>query len=468
MKKFIPTFFFGLFGLTYSIPSLADLTILHTHNGILYEIKSKKATWEDLSSKYSMTETFWWGNEVLSESLSDSYSKLLNIDDNDTGAYFIYARENTGEVTDISPNGEEIAKGKVFHIDRELTIDDGVWIGLENIYAYTDNPLNKWAQPYAAMLHVGLDVTHNQTKLVLDKAGECKNNGWNIDNGKYCIFAVASNSTTDVYGNSNYGGYETNNFISSYGIELNHDDAWTIGLSYGKGTSNIDDYNFSDTTASIKSDNNFYSAYAVKQANKNLKLSWLLGLSDYSNEGKRTYSGSTTTSSYMSNGYAFAMDAAWNKKVISKKGRPYTFQPKVGLAYASNEQDRFSESGGGNLMSISKKKVDSFLLKGGIDVSTQLVVNQGKNLFIPRLGLGYEIDLSSDSDTSDSIKANLTESTSDPATVKAKIIGRNKGMVNVGADYYLTERLMMNTNASIKVTGEGSESSYSGGFSWFF
>ena len=144
-------------------------------------------------------------------------------------------------------------------------------------------------QPYAAMQHVGLDAINNQTALVLDNASECKNNGWNIDDGKYCVFASASNSTTDVYGDSTYGGYDTANFTSSYGVELNHDDNWTLGLAYGNGTSNFGAYNFSDTTASIESDNNFYSAYAVKQANENLKYSWLVGLSVHAHEGSRTY-----------------------------------------------------------------------------------------------------------------------------------------------------------------------------------
>ena len=68
----------------------------------------------------------------------------------------------------------------------------------------------------------------------------------------------------------------------------------------------------------------------------------------------------------------------------------------------------------------------------------------------------------------DSIKAKLKESISDPTAVKAKTVGSSKGIVNIGADYYLTERLMVNTNTSIKVTGEGSESSYGGGFTCSF
>ena len=328
--------------------------------------------------------------------------------------------------------------------------------------------LTATAQPYAAMQHVGLEAINNQTALVLDNAAECKNNGWTIDGGKYCVFAAAANTTSDVYGDSTYGGYDTANFTSSYGVESKHNQKWTLGLAYGNGTSNFGAYDFSNTTASIESDNNFYSAYAVKQANEDLRLSWLVGLSDHDYDGSRTYSGNTATSSYKGNGYAAAMDVTWDKNVIGKKGRPYAFQQKLGLAYASHEQDSFSETGSGDLMTISQDDVNTFLLKGGVDVSTQLIVNQGKNIFVPRLGIGYEMDMRSDWDTSDSIKAKLTSSTSDPTAVKAKTIGKNKGFVNVGGDYYLTDRLLVNANASLKVTGEGSESSYGGGFSWFF
>ena len=78
------------------------------------------------------------------------------------------------------------------------------------------------------------------------------------------------------------------------------------------------------------------------------------------------------------------------------------------------------------------------------------------------------MDMRSDWDTTDSIKAKLTSSTSDPTAVKAKTIGKNKGFLNVGGDYYLTDRFLVNANASLKVTGKGSQSSYGGGFSWFF
>ena len=44
-------------------------------------------------------------------------------------------------------------------------------------------------------------------------------------------------------------------------------------------------------------------------------------------------------------------------------------------------------------MTISKNDVESFLLKGGVNISTKVAVNQGKNIFVPRLGLGYEMDL---------------------------------------------------------------------------
>ena len=324
------------------------------------------------------------------------------------------------------------------------------------------------AQPYAAMQHVGLDAIKNKTALVLDNAGECKNNCWNIDGSKYSLFVAASNLTSDVYGDSTYGGYETANFTLSYGVELNHNDAWTLGLSYGNGTSNLGDYNFSDTTASLESDNNFYYAYAVKQANENLKLSWLVGITDHKYDSSRTYSGDTATSSYSSHGYAAAMDAVWDKQVIGKKGRPYKFQPKLRVSYASHKQDGFSETGEGDLMTISKSENESFYVKGGIEVSTQLVLNQGKNILVPRIGLAYEIDVGSDSNTSDSIQATLTENTSETTKVIAKKIESNKGLFNIGGDYYLTDRLMVNVNANLKVTGEGSESSYGGGFSWSF
>jgi len=53
---------------------------------------------------------------------------------------------------------------------------------------------NEWLQPFAAMQNVGLNSIKKFRDLVLNKAGDCNNYGWIIENSDFCLFSNASNS----------------------------------------------------------------------------------------------------------------------------------------------------------------------------------------------------------------------------------------------------------------------------------
>ena len=59
----------------------------------------------------------------------------------------------------------------------------------------------------------------------------------------------ANNTTASVKGNSIYGGYDYAKFNTSLNVEKTINDKWKAGISYGVGSSNLDNYNFSSTGA---------------------------------------------------------------------------------------------------------------------------------------------------------------------------------------------------------------------------
>ena len=108
------------------------------------------------------------------------------------------------------------------------------------------------------MQSVGLASIKNNRDLVLEKAGECNNSGWVIENTNYCIYTNANNTISSVNGNSSYGSYDYVNFNTSINLEKTINDKWKAGIAYGMGSSNLDNYNFSSTTASLSSTNTHY------------------------------------------------------------------------------------------------------------------------------------------------------------------------------------------------------------------
>ena len=115
------------------------------------------------------------------------------------------------------------------------------------------------------MQSIGLGSIKNNRDLVLAKAGECNNYGWVIGDTDYCVYSNATNTIASVNGNSSYGGYDYAKFNTSINVEKTINDRWKAGVAYGVGSTNLDNYNFSSTTASLSSSNTHYSIYGVKK-----------------------------------------------------------------------------------------------------------------------------------------------------------------------------------------------------------
>ncbi len=326
----------------------------------------------------------------------------------------------------------------------------------------------EWVQPYAAMQNVGLASIKNNRDLVLAKAGECNNSGWVIENTDYCIYTNVNNTIASVNGNSSYGSYDYANFNTSINVEKTINDKWKAGIAYGVGSSNLDNYNFSSTTASLSSTNTHYSIYGVKKVNDKFTLKGMIGGSDFNYKGNRNYSTTSATSSYDTDGYTAEINGIWDiKKTIKNMKTPIRLKPSVGVAYAAHTQDGFSESGSGDFITLEANQAESLLFKTGISVDKQILMEGGKWLLVPSIALNYEMDTYADDDHR-GLKGGVTGSTDATTLVSAKTFGQHNGSVKVGADFVLTKDFMFNLNAEYGLAEGGDEQSYGGGFRWQF
>ncbi|MDC3089318.1 autotransporter domain-containing protein [Prochlorococcus sp. AH-716-N03] len=326
----------------------------------------------------------------------------------------------------------------------------------------------EWVQPYAAMQNIGLASIKNNRDLVLAKAGECNKYGWVIGYTDYCVYTNANNTNASVNGNSSYGGYDYAKFNTSINIEKTINDRWKAGVAYGVGSSNLDNYNFSSTTASLSSTNTHYSIYGVKKVSDKFTLKGMIGGSDFDYKGNRNYSTTSATSAYDTDGYTAEINAIWDiKKNIKNMKTPIRLKPSVRVAYAAHTQDGFSESGSGDLVTIDPNQAESLLFKTGISVDKQIPMEAGKWILVPSLALNYEMDPYADEDHR-SIKGGLTESSTVHTQVSSKTLGQHNGSVKVGADFICTKNFMFNLNAEYGLAEGGDEQSYGGGFSWQF
>ena len=323
-------------------------------------------------------------------------------------------------------------------------------------------------QPYAAMQSVGLASIKNNRDLVLAKAGECNNSGWVIENTDYCIYTNANNTISFVNGNSSYGSYDYANFNTSINLEKTINDKWKAGIAYGIGSSNLDNYNFSSTTASLSSTNTHYSIYGVKKVSDKFTLKGMIGGSDFNYKGNRNYTTTSATSTYDTDGYTAEINGIWDiKKTIKNMKTPIRLRPTVGVAFAAHAQDGFSESGSGNLITIEANQSESLLLKTGIGVDKEIIMEEGKWLLVPSLALNYEMDTYAGSGNRD-IKGKVTGSSDASTSVEAKTFGQHRGSVKVGADFVMNKNFMFNLNAEYGLATYGDENSYGGGFRWQF
>ena len=326
----------------------------------------------------------------------------------------------------------------------------------------------EWLQPFAAMQNVGLSSIKKFRDLVLNKAGDCYDYGWIIDNTDFCLYSNVSNTISYVNGESNYGGYDYANFITAVNLEKTFNDKWKGGLAYGFGTSNLDGFNFSGTTANFSSNNRYYSIFASKKISDKFRLKGMIAVSDFDYEGNRNYSTTAAESIYDADGYTAEIIGTWDiYKIIREFKSLLHLQPSFGIAFATHKQEGFSESGSGDLVTITSNEAQSFLLKTGIGIKKQIHMEKGKWILVPSIDLNYEYDAYAKNNSRKI--GGIVKGSSDADTfVSSATLGEQRVSGEIGADFICTENLSFNLNADYVLADGGNQYSYGGGFKLVF
>jgi len=326
----------------------------------------------------------------------------------------------------------------------------------------------EWLQPFAAMQNVGLSSIKKFRDLVLNKAGDCYDYGWIIDNTDFCLYSNVSNTISYVNGESNYGGYDYANFITAVNLEKTFNDKWKGGLAYGFGTSNLDGFNFSGTTANFSSNNRYYSIFASKKISNKFRLKGMIAVSDFDYEGNRNYSTTAAESIYDADGYTAEIIGTWDiYKIIKEFKSLLHLQPSFGIAFATHKQEGFSESGSGDLVTITSNEAQSFLLKTGIGIKKEIHMEKGKWILVPSIDLNYEYDAYAKNNSRKI--GGIVKGSSDADTfVSSATLGEQRVSGEIGADFICTENLSFNLNADYVLADGGNQYSYGGGFKLVF
>ena len=456
------------------ITTLSSLSVLNpaysneatiTVNGSQYSITSQSTSYNALPSLFSVESMPWWGNSSLTETFGEAFINSADI---------FYPSGSMTPLFGYAKNGAFVSIYYKTTNGANLIHCPEFCPGVSTAYSYaiastlSTNLHTEWVQPYAAMQNIGLASIKNNRDLVLAKAGECNNYGWVIGDTDYCFYTNAKNTTASVNGNSSYGGYDYAKLNTSINVEKTINDKWKAGITYGVGSSNLDNYNFSSTTASLSSTNTHYSIYGVKKVSDKFTLKGMIGGSDFDYKANRNYSTTSATSVYDTDGYTAEINGIWDiKKNIKNIKTPIRLQPTLGVAYAAHTQDGFSESGSGDLITLESNQAESLLFKIGISVDKQIPMEGGKWILVPSIALNYEMDTYND-DNHRALKGGVTGSSDATTLVSAKTFGQHNGSVKVGADFVCTKDFMFNLNAEYGLAEGGDEQSYGGGFRWQF
>ena len=452
-----------------------------------YNVTYVNASYISNPSYFSPVYMPWWGDGASTNSFVSAITTSLGTPNTlaflgGTGPLFA-----TGTLTSGSNNYVVVY---TYNIDILGSVVDQA-LAFEYAIAYlVPSFSSQTLQPYASNQSIGLDALKNQRELVLNEAGECDRRGWVVyDSDKnqpqaktkkhqsLCIFAEGGNANGTINGTSSLGGYNTANASSAYGLEWKLSKQWAVGAAYGYGSTNLSNFNFQDTSATIGSTINSGALYGVYRPDKQQrwKIAGLFGYSGFSYTGSRSYLGDVATSAYNASGYTGALQASYDIPLTTdyngEKNRlsPIRIKPMLGLAYGSQQQDGFSESGAGTLVNVQGQTTNSLLGNIGVSLEAPIALNQKKTtVLIPRIGVAYQYDFLADQDGNRSITASLQDDATTSYTVQGQNRGSSNLQLNLGTDLQLNPKTVLYAGVNYQAFNNGDQFGYQGGLRYKF
>ena len=495
------------YGQTFTAPSASSLKSF-TFNSKSSSIGSQPYTayLYQLNTNTVQGPAIWTGAGLTLSGNTSFNSTTLNINSAklQTGTRYVFFLTTAGLNTTGNPtyfygtvSGASQYTGGQFifsdNVDFTAALDlgyGGIDLAFLMIFGSSGLGYPSTIQPYASNQSIGLDALKNQRELVLNEAGECDRRGWVVyDSDKnqpqaktkkhqsLCIFAEGGNANGTINGTSSLGGYNTANASSAYGLEWKLSKQWAVGAAYGYGSTNLSNFNFQDTSANIGSTINSGALYGVYRPDKQQrwKIAGLFGYSGFSYTGSRSYLGDVATSAYNASGYTGALQASYDIPLTTdyngEKNRlsPIRIKPMLGLAYGSQQQDGFSESGAGTLVNVQGQTTNSLLGSVGVSLEAPIALNQKKTtVLIPKIGVAYQYDFLADQDGNRSITASLQDDATTSYTVQGQNRGSSNLQLNLGADLQLNPKTVLYAGVNYQAFNKGDQFGYQGGLKYKF
>jgi outer membrane autotransporter protein len=252
---------------------------------------------------------------------------------------------------------------------------------------------------------------------------------------------------------------------------------WTIGAAYGYGSTDLSNFNFQDTSATITSTINSGALYGVYRPDKQQrwKIAGLFGYSGFSYTGSRSYLGDVASSAYNASGYTGALQASYDIPLTTdyngEKNRlsPIRIKPMLGLAYGSHQQAGFAESGAGTLVNVQGQTTNSLLGSVGVSLEAPIALNQKKTtVLIPKIGVAYQVDFLADQDGNRSITASLQDDATTSYTMQGQTRASSNLQLNLGADLQLNPKTVLYAGVNYQAFNNGDQFGYQGGLRYKF
>lgn len=330
------------------------------------------------------------------------------------------------------------------------------------------------AQPFAAFQSVALETLKQQRQTTLAQAGQCLSNGWVLNGNKakrpLCAFAQAQNSSTAVQGNHKLASYNDGIFSSGFGLEYYPSKQWSVGMSYGYGTSYAN--NFSTAPATITSAVNGINLFGSYRASDRWRLRALLGYSNFNLESSRSLAylgnGTTLSANPTGNGLTAAVEADYSIPLTRPSATTQAvLKPLLGLAWGSYQQSGFTESGHALGLTLESNTANSFITTAGVELTTSLIpLNRSKSLGIrPTLLVSYQLDALANNSANTSINAFFSQAGGAYGgfSSKGQNLGANSLNLNGGVDVQISQSTAVYLNASYNAYSNASQFGYGGG-----
>jgi uncharacterized protein with beta-barrel porin domain len=329
-------------------------------------------------------------------------------------------------------------------------------------------------QPYAAFQSVGLDTLKQQRESQLAQAGQCINNGW-IINGKkaknpLCAFAMAQNSTSSIRGGASLSSYNAGIFSSGFGLEYYPSSTWSIGGSYGYGTSYAN--NFSQAQAAISAAVNNVNLFSSVALSERWRLRGLLGYSNFNLTGSRSIAflsgGSSLSASPNGNGFTAAIETDYAIPLTKATATTQALlKPLLGFAWGSYQQSGFSESGGPMSLNVNGNTANSFVTTAGLELSTSPIpINKSGTISLrPTLTVAYQVDALANNSANTSLSSTFSQASAvcPSCSTEGQNLGSSALNVAGGVDLQLSPSTSVYVNASYQAYSNASQFGYGGG-----